>query len=157
MQQHESHPLIQLVYVSCPARSVDLDDLYNIVRVAQRRNHDKDITGILSFGAQFFLQALEGPEKQVLECLDSIQQDSRHSDIRVVYSQPVAERCFPGWPMAYVPKPLLFEILRSNGVQLEWAETDTQVRNWTQEHASMALACIRQEPEPNISRHNPLF
>lgn len=147
--------LIQLLYISRPAPGVGLDDLHTIVRDAQKRNSQLGITGILSFGRHYFLQALEGQEYQVNQCLDTIRSDSRHSDIQVIYQHAIEERWFPAWPMAYVPKPLLIEILRSAGLPLDWTDVDAHIRSWDKGQATQALSVIRREPQLNIAHHNP--
>lgn len=155
--QNPGHRLIQLVYVSRPCPFLDLEDVHDILQVAQRRNNESGITGILSFGRNYFLQALEGPELTVMECLGAIREDPRHTDMRVIYSDPITQRLFPTWSMAYVPKPLLFEILRSSGIVLNWHEAEDSIRSWDEKHAISALTSISQEPRANLSPHNTML
>nr|MBV6630803.1 BLUF domain-containing protein [Oceanococcus sp. HetDA_MAG_MS8] len=152
--EHMGHPLIRLVYVSKPRADLSLVDVHDILDVAQKRNRDEAITGVLSFGPSYFLQALEGSEMRVMRLLGGITQDDRHSDLRVVYSEPVAKRMFPHWSMAYIPKPMLFEILRSSGLTLDWFEAEDQILAWNQPVAESALRLVSVEPPANVIRHN---
>ena len=151
------HPLIRLVYVSQPRPDLNLADVHNILEVAQKRNREEALTGILSFGPNYFLQALEGNELRVMRLLEAIKLDRRHSDMRVIYSEPVACRLFPHWSMAYIPKPMLFDLLRRSGITLDWFDAEERIRAWNKSYADKALGLISHEPHSPVIRHNHLI
>ena len=95
--------LISLLYVSTSAllpaqRSPELEW---IVNTSQGRNPSYGITGALVFTERHFAQNLEGPEQAVEQLLANIRRDWRHRDVQLVYREPVRDRRFPTWSMAY--------------------------------------------------------
>jgi len=95
--------LISLFYVSTSAlqpaqRDVELD---RIVQTALGRNPRYGITGALAFTERHFAQNVEGPEESVERLMANIRGDWRHKDVQLVYREPMRERRFPTWSMAY--------------------------------------------------------
>lgn len=77
-------------------------EIERLLETSRARNLRLGITGALLFNENRFVQILEGDKKPVLEVLDSIKRDIRHTDIDVLPSRVVAERTFPEWSMAYI-------------------------------------------------------
>ncbi|MDP3388648.1 MAG: phosphate-starvation-inducible PsiE family protein, partial [Methylococcaceae bacterium] len=64
-------------------------------------NSAKNITGILLFSNNTFLQVLEGDEASVNSMYALIEKDPRHTDITIIEKQPIIERAFPYWSMGF--------------------------------------------------------
>ena len=62
-------------------------------------NKKNDITGALICRSDIFLQLLEGPEKQVKNTYDAIQNDDRHVNVYGLIDRPIEKRLFPAWAM----------------------------------------------------------
>ncbi|GJM18738.1 MAG: BluF domain-containing protein [Phycisphaeraceae bacterium] len=93
-------PTFELLYVSTrPRKTTDQIVVDDIVLPAMRVNRALDITGCLWFGPTRFLQILEGEKDVVEELYARIQQDTRHRDVRLVHSGPIAARSFQRWAM----------------------------------------------------------
>jgi hypothetical protein len=60
-----------------------------------------DITGLLLYRPNGFIQTLEGPNEQVLNLLNTIRYDPRHKNVTIVIQEPIAERDFSDWSMGY--------------------------------------------------------
>lgn len=93
--------LKRLVYVS--RVTVHLTDM-NVQRIqwsSQVRNRRLDLTGMLVFTGRHFAQVLEGREEALRELMASLRRDARHSDLKVVFEQPITQRRFDGWAMGY--------------------------------------------------------
>ncbi len=73
-----------------------------ILAASKRNNARVGVTGALLFNAGSFAQVLEGPRAAVETTFERIQRDARHSDVSVLQCEPVAERGFPNWSMAFV-------------------------------------------------------
>lgn len=58
------------------------------------------ITGALICDDRWFVQALEGAEREVSAAFERILRDQRHRDVSLVTMQAVAERRFPSFAMA---------------------------------------------------------
>lgn len=75
--------------------------LYIILRNARLKNKRSNVTGLLVFTDGIFLQVLEGEEKIVKTVFETIQSDTRHQDINILFEGYVGDRAFPNWEMAY--------------------------------------------------------
>lgn len=93
--------LCQLVYVSVAAQPMRDQDLEEILEVARSRNEGNRITGMLLYKNHRFIQLLEGEEEIVNKIFRSIQNDDRHQDVQVLWSQYVQYRDFPDWTMGF--------------------------------------------------------
>ena len=91
----------QLVYSSSPAKKMMQSHLYIILRNARLKNKRSNITGLLVFTDGIFLQVLEGEENIVKTIFETIQSDTRHQDITILFEGYVGDRAFPNWEMAY--------------------------------------------------------
>ena len=96
-----SEQLIELVYTSKAIDKISQRDLDDILASSRMNNHDRRVTGMLTYDNQVFLQILEGPESEVLSLLEHIKQDPRHKDISVLYQSNIEERAFGNWQMAF--------------------------------------------------------
>lgn len=94
--------MILLVYISFAAGTLDQQDLSDILASSVRRNAQDDITGVLLFHDDMFLQVLEGPEAVVHALVERIRADQRNRDVVVLLEEPLAQRLFPDWAMALV-------------------------------------------------------
>ncbi len=93
--------MIRLVYVSTCAQSVELSDVQAILRVAQARNAEREISGMLCWSGEFFLQCLEGERGPVTQCFSQIVADRRHHSVELIVSSPTTVRWFGTWGMGF--------------------------------------------------------
>lgn len=77
------------------------EDLLVLLRQAQAKNCDLDISGMLLYKGGNFMQMLEGEEETVRELYATIKQDERHKDVLTVITGRVKERNFAGWSMGF--------------------------------------------------------
>jgi hypothetical protein len=84
-------------------RSLD-EGIKDILIESVANNRRDDVTGALIHDHAWFAQVLEGPEAAVSATFERILRDRRHSDIRLVKMQPVAERRFGAWWLAIVAR-----------------------------------------------------
>jgi len=98
--------LTQIFYSSRARDDLMAGDLEAILESARRNNERLGITGVLILSDGVFFQAIEG-EAEVLDgLLERILADPRHEDARVFRREPIGERNFGEWKMAYVaPTP----------------------------------------------------
>lgn len=104
-----SQNLIRLTYASTSASAsrgggtaVD-PEIGRILQACKINNPKREIGGVLHYGHGYFLQVLEGPEKDVDALYQKISKDPRHQDVRTLDERRVDERRFPDWSMKYVP------------------------------------------------------
>ncbi|NOT84128.1 MAG: BLUF domain-containing protein [Methylococcaceae bacterium] len=94
-------PLNCLVYASLATQKFTDDQLLSLLKKARDNNERLDITGMLLYRDGFFMQVLEGDLDDIEELFDVIADDSRHSDIIVVYKKPIKQRSFAKWTMGF--------------------------------------------------------
>ena len=93
--------LVRLLYCSRP---VDTSPAAIESILAQSRQHNPTtgITGILCYGGDIFLQAIEGGRMAVSDLYGHIQKDPRHKDVALLHYEEITERRFGGWTMGQV-------------------------------------------------------
>lgn len=98
--------LYRLVYLSHNNIEKESDKLHaeisQILRAARENNLKNEITGALMFNSAYFAQVLEGPRDQVETLFERIQCDDRHSGMTMLSFDPIENRGFPEWAMAYI-------------------------------------------------------
>lgn len=117
---------ISLLHVSTSLiRNEDEEcEVARILSVADARNPGLGITGALILARGHFAQLLEGPSEGIDEMMSSLRRDPRHTDINVLVREPVAERRFPEWAMAYAgPSTYVERAIRPLMPRLQEAQT----------------------------------
>jgi len=110
----------QIIYSSQATNSMSSASLEQILKDARTGNKKRDITGVLVYFEDVFVQILEGEKDAVCELMVSIARDSRHHSLKIFYEAEVEKRAFESWSMAYL-SPTAEEL--SNWTGLEGAET----------------------------------
>jgi hypothetical protein len=93
--------MIRLVYVSTCADNVELADIQSLLKVAERRNPQQGISGMLCWSGEFFLQCIEGERASVTQCFARILGDTRHHSVELILSAPTTVRWFSQWGMGF--------------------------------------------------------
>lgn len=121
----------QILYVSeCQIPHAVLDvEITNILNKAKTNNQRDGLTGLFLLIENRFIQLLEGEEEKVLECMDRIKSDPRHSDLRILLNRPIENRLFDCWSMHFF-KLSTNEAIEKIGIQrLE----NLGISNWKEE------------------------
>lgn len=93
--------MIELIYHSEASIAFDDRTITDVLSTARSRNQQDDITGMLFFDGEKFIQILEGSADSVDRLYDSISKDARHRDVSVIYRGQIFERSFSEWRMGY--------------------------------------------------------
>ncbi|PZQ62212.1 MAG: blue light sensor protein [Variovorax paradoxus] len=94
-------PLYEFLYWSQLADSQSPTAIGQILARARPFNASNGITGLLVFDGQRFCQHLEGPTAAVEGLMGRIAADERHSELRIAYEGPLAERRYHRFDMGY--------------------------------------------------------
>jgi hypothetical protein len=94
----QMHHIIYLSWASAPLTD---DQLQELLCVARRRNKQLNVTGIMIYGNERFMQVLEGEEATVRALYEHIKRDARHHHITAYADKPIAHRAFAEWAMAF--------------------------------------------------------
>jgi hypothetical protein len=111
--------LYAIVYVSTAARTLTIPELRRIQERAQARNCKEKVTGVLLYSDGTFMQYLEGPASGLYGVYEVIKADSQHYGIVDLVREPLAQREFSDWSMA-------FRVIDAFGQPLE-AEQDAEL------------------------------
>lgn len=80
---------------------MDNDELADILSTARAFNNTFDITGLLLYKDQSFIQVIEGDIKHLESLYTRINKDDRHFRIRTLVKEPISQRKFPDWSMGF--------------------------------------------------------
>lgn len=94
--------LVRCLYASRPVQPAPPDLLDNILEQSRRNNPPRGITGLLCYTSDAFVQVIEGGRNEVCDLYNAIVRDPRHTQIRLLSYEEIAERRFPGWSMGQV-------------------------------------------------------
>lgn len=110
-------PLHCLLYVSRPLATFSPAVLASILRASRVRNAADGITGMLSYHPHLVVQALEGGADDVNRAYQRIGRDPRHTDVKLLSSEPIPSRQFADWPMGYVAlTPSIERAMQADGI-----------------------------------------
>ena len=97
--------IIEISYTIKATKAFTDEEIRQIGMEAQKSNERNEITGALcydKFSGSIF-QILEGPAQSIRKLMDSIQNDSRHKDIKVRFKGEITSRSYDRWSMFLVP------------------------------------------------------
>lgn len=94
--------MIRLLYSSKSKSDITGQDIADILATSQKNNQLEDITGILVYGGNLFMQVLEGPELAVLKLYVKICEDERNSLNKIIYISYTDRRMFGDWSMGTI-------------------------------------------------------
>lgn len=95
--------LVRLVYTSTICNGFGSSDVESIILSARTKNAANDITGLLCFNSNIFLQCLEGSREKVNLLYQRILHDERHKNVIMLSYEEIIEREYSDWSMGYVP------------------------------------------------------
>lgn len=94
--------LMNLIYTSRIKQETDPSELARIHETANKNNPNLNLTGILVFGEDQFLQCLEGGRSEINALYTKICQDPRHEAPVLISYHDIAKREFEKWNMKLV-------------------------------------------------------
>ena len=92
-----------LVYHSVGALPLTPDDVAEIVRKSQARNKTINVTGLLAFHDNQFMQFLEGDQPVVTMLMESIANDPRHDNVQILNRNVCDSIQCQNWSMVKLP------------------------------------------------------
>ena len=98
----ELDELYSLSYASTETSELGTAELLALLNEARSFNDAHNITGLLLHREDSFLQVIEGRREDVELLFDRIKQDPRHQRVEVLFEQPIQEREFLDWQMAFL-------------------------------------------------------
>jgi hypothetical protein len=103
---HAPHPdtpvLHSLTYRSIAVRPLRHAELAQLLVAARQHNQAEGVTGILLFLHGRFMQYLEGPAEGLDRIFARIQGSALHRDLTGPLREPLAQRAYGDWSMAFL-------------------------------------------------------
>jgi hypothetical protein len=93
--------MISLVYASSAIHLMTPLALDELLETSRENNRRLGITGMLLYKDGNFMQALEGPDDDVLALYGKIARDNRHTGSIKLLQREIEEREFGEWAMAF--------------------------------------------------------
>ena len=93
--------IFSTVYVSRSSEVWDEASLASLLAQSRTRNAAVDVTGLLLYRDDVFMQVLEGEEEAVRMLYRRIAHDPRHHDVANIWVAYSPQRRFPDWSMGF--------------------------------------------------------
>ena len=93
--------MIQLSYISSIAHPMSTGELVELLQKCLANNQRNDVTGMLLYGNDTFLQTLEGETETVERLYETILQDARHNNVKSLTKNTVETRQYSDWNMGF--------------------------------------------------------
>jgi hypothetical protein len=96
-----------MIYVSSAMKPMDAAALESLLSWSREKNMEKGLTGMLLYrystdaNRGYFIQMLEGDEREVCALYDKIKRDKRHHTILTLGEGEIKERMFNDWAMGF--------------------------------------------------------
>jgi len=91
----------ELVYNAQADPNVDEKDILDVQRNYKKFNTTKDITGCLIFYNHQIEGILDGEEEKVRKLFDEINDDPKHTKVKLLACEHTAQRYFQRWDMVF--------------------------------------------------------
>jgi hypothetical protein len=92
----------QIIYASTALTGLGLCDVQEILTTAHNKNKEFDLSGMLLYNRNYFLQLIEGNVNQLSNLMHNIKNDTRHHDIFIIGTKEIENRDFEEWSMGFV-------------------------------------------------------
>ena len=94
--------LHQIIYTSHSLVQMNGEDLVKLLEKSRHDNVAAGITGLLLHADGSFMQTIEGAFDAVQALFARIEQDPRHGGIILICNEPIKQRSYADWSMAFV-------------------------------------------------------
>jgi hypothetical protein len=92
--------LAHLAYVSVRKPNCTEKEIEVILNACKKNNPPLEVTGVLLYSDNKFIQYVEGESNVLMTLYDKIKKDERHEKAIMLSFGPIAEKIFPSWHMA---------------------------------------------------------
>jgi len=93
--------MYHLIYTSYATQIFSEKELLELLKESRAANKKLDITGMLIYLHNKFIQVLEGEYEKVVALYDAITKDPRHKKVTLILEGNTKERIFKDWSMGF--------------------------------------------------------
>jgi len=90
-----------IAYVSFSHKPLENSELESLLVEIRKKNKLQNITGLLLYNDQSFIQVVEGEISRLRKLFERISRDGRHENIVKLVEEPIEKRAFPNWSMGF--------------------------------------------------------
>lgn len=90
-----------LIYMCSSVGTPSEQDLIDLLEQSRSRNWKFNVTGMLLFNRNTYLQVLEGEKRDVYRIFNSIRLDPRANNVISLVDEEITHRDFPDWSMGF--------------------------------------------------------
>ncbi len=90
-----------IMYISKATVIVQEEELKEMLTQWRRNNQRDDITGMLLYSGDHYVQLIEGPAENLKKLFSKISQDYHHTNIIKLADGKITHRLFPDWTMGF--------------------------------------------------------
>src|ERR1700753_29270 len=90
-----------LIYISSATEMMTEAALAALLPEIRTRNQNLDVTGMLIYGEETFIQVIEGQSDTIQNLFKHIAKDPRHRNVIKLAEGDLRSRNFPDWSMAF--------------------------------------------------------
>ena len=94
--------LYRIIYLSSGLKDLTSSDVRELLLKAKENNREKNITGVLLYLDNNFIQVLEGEKEDIIKLYQKISIDYRHKNIIKVVEGTITSRQFDKWDMGFI-------------------------------------------------------
>ena len=94
--------MYELIYTSIAVKEFNDSELLEILTQARINNEKHDITGMLVYKNREFAQILQGEEERVRRLYQNIENDERHTSVKLFHENIIENRTFSKWSMSFL-------------------------------------------------------
>ncbi|MBF9043829.1 hypothetical protein HKCCE4037_10865 [Rhodobacterales bacterium HKCCE4037] len=142
--------MYRVIYSSRATRFFSHQGIEALKVTCRRNNAEKGLTGILVFHEGRFFQVLEGEDDVLLEMMQVIGKDQRHTALQLSEHGVIEKRAFQTWRMGYdmpdtlpAPPAATFQLRDLLPRDSRYRGHDPEVRN----HVRHFLSSLRNLPQ----------
>ena len=92
---------LRLIYASQATSDFAPEQLVDLLATCRSNNERDNLSGMLLYSSQSFLQLLEGEEPALVKAFERISADERHQKVRVLLRAEAPGPMFPDWNMGF--------------------------------------------------------
>lgn len=89
----------RICYISKAKTDLSDSELHDLIAISLKNNLADQITGILLYDGNRFLQVIEGDEDKIDMCFNRISNDVRHDNLSLLENGGIADREFGSWAL----------------------------------------------------------
>jgi len=102
--------LMAWMYVSRPIHEIGYNDIQKILTTAFKRNTNHQVSGVMIYDHQHFLQYIEGKASVIEPLVKKIRSDERHKEIKTYFEGEIPVRKFVRWNLSYIGSDIYIKL-----------------------------------------------